>query len=196
MKIEVSFGKDESLLSSIIFLIVGVVLLTKGDVVLQFLSIVVGSILLIIGIIKAFLYYKRKKKIEPIARFSLVSAVAFMFFGIVFIFFSDFIETSIRYILGAWILFSGINTFINAISLSTKNTHFISSLIVSILLVILSIYVIFTENLIINSLGIIMIIYSVLEIGDFIFGKRKVKTYEPKEGETTLIIPDKKDIKK
>ncbi len=195
MKIEVSFSKNESLLSSIIFLIVGVVLLTNADTVLKFISVVIGSALLIVGVIKVFLYYQRKKKYESGGSLGLIAAVAFVFFGIIFIFFSNFIETSIRYIFGAWILFSGVNTFINAISLSPKNTHFISSLIVSVLLIALSLYVIFSENLLLKGIGIVMIIYSAIEIVDFIIGKREVKTYEPKEGETTLIVPNKKDTK-
>lgn len=197
MKIEIITNQSKSLLSSIIFLIIGVILITNADIILSFISIVIGSILLISGIINIFIYAQRRKSNNPFANRSLFYSIVLILLGIIFIFFSDIIETSIRFILGGWILMSGIYQLITAISLSHKNTKFISSLIVAIALVILSIYVIFTENLLLSSIGIIMVIYSIIEIMGFIFNKRNCRTITPKPGETTLIIPEKnKKIKK
>ena len=56
MKIEIITNQSKSLLSSIIFLIIGVILITNADIILSFISIVIGSILLISGIINIFIY--------------------------------------------------------------------------------------------------------------------------------------------
>lgn len=196
MKIEISYDRNKSLLSAIIFLIVGVILLTNADIVLSFISVVIGSILLITGVIKTFLVYQNKKKAGYFDKSKLIKAVIFLIFGIIFIFFSGIIETSIRFIFGSWILFSGINQLINALSLTKNNNKFLSSLIISILLIILSVYVIFRENLLLNGVGIVMIIYSIIEITGFVFSKKGMKSEESKEGDVALIIPDKNKVKK
>lgn len=191
MKIKIISSQSNPILNSIICLIIGIILLTNADVVLSFISVVIGSIILIAGIINTFIYYQKRKNNDPLANKTLTFSIVLLIIGIIFIFFNDIIETSIRFIVGAWILMSGISQLITAISFSRKSTSFISSLIVAIALIILSIYVIFTENLLLSSIGIIMIIYSIIEILGIIFNKKNSKPITPKPGETTLIIPEK-----
>ena len=86
MKIEIITNQSKSLLSSIIFLIIGVILITNADIILSFISIVIGSILLISGIINIFIYAQRRKNNNPFANRSLFYSIALILLGIIFIF--------------------------------------------------------------------------------------------------------------
>ena len=88
MKIEIITNQSKSLLSSIIFLIIGVILITNADIILSFISIVIGSILLISGIINIFIYAQRRKSNNPFANRSLFYSIVLILLGIIFIFFS------------------------------------------------------------------------------------------------------------
>ncbi len=194
MKIEINYDKNKSLLSSIFFLILGALFISNPDILYQIVAFVVGGIVLIYAVIKIYNYIREPKE-EKYAKINLFKGAVAAVIGLILIFFPDIVEGTIRYLLGAWVLFSGIHQLISALSLSKNNNHLLSALLVSFLLIILSILIIFTD-LLVDSIGIVMIIYSSLEIIGIVFNRRKVNKDIPKEGDTKLIIPDKKKDQK
>ena len=75
-----------------------------------------------------------------------------------------------------------------------NNPKHISLLIVSLLLIAVGIYTILFGDVIITSLGVIMMIYAVIEaIGFILYSKDSKDNDEP--GSTTLIIPETTDDK-
>lgn len=141
------------------------------------------------GIIELVIYFiNRKKEISKTK--DLGSGIALLIISIIFIFFANIVEQIIRFIIGAWILFSGINRLINALSINKKDKKFLPLLIIAALLIIVGIYTIVIGDVVLSTIGIIMMIYAGIDIIGYIF-YTKDKVEKEEEGTTTLIVPEK-----
>ncbi len=190
MEIKVkSYSSQSSLISSIIYFIIGAILFSRAEEVVKFLSISVGVILGVVSVINFVLYFLNRRNPEKSSKKSLLFGFVALIFALVFILCSAAIEQFIRFIIGAWILFTGIIRFINALSINPKNGKFLPLLIVSLLLIATGIYSIVVGDVVLTTVGIIMMVYAVLEIIGYIF-YTKDKTEPEVEGTTTLIVPD------
>lgn len=193
-----SYSSQSSLISSIIFFIIGAILFTNAEKVISTISIISGIILATIGIISTLIYFfQRKKHANIIFKGNLVIGIICIILSTIFIFFSNIVEQFIRFIIGAWILFTGIIRLINVLSMNKKNIKFIELLIIAILLIIVGIYTIIIGDVILSTIGIIMMVYAAIEIAGYIlYSKDTIDPIEP--GTTTLIVPEeeKKEIKK
>ena len=169
----IEYSNDTSLVSSILFLIFGIILFTNPSGILDFVSYIVGGILIIIGVFNILSYRKTLKKLNIDQKYKLISGVILIIFGLFVILFSSLIEMTIRLICGGWILYSGIIRLIETLNNKENKVSFISRLIVSILLIICGFYVAIETNLIFSTIGLFIIIYAILEIIGFIFYKKK-----------------------
>ncbi|MEG0794299.1 MAG: DUF308 domain-containing protein [Bacilli bacterium] len=192
-----------NLLTSLISLVIGVILFTRPELVVILISNILGGILVVIGILKIIYYSYQKGKNSEYPFNDILWAIILIILGCICIFLSSAVEEFVRFIIGMWILFSGINRLIKATELfKTNRNKSISVLIISVLLILVGGYVIFKSNLIISSLGIILIIYSILEILYYIFVVRNnhesVHTNETKSDVKVIITDEvtKKDPKK
>lgn len=194
MEIKVkSYSSQSSLISSIIFFIIGGILFTNAEKVVSTAALIFGIILATIGILEIVIYIlKRKKEVNnPV---DLGRGLALIGISCIFIFASNVVEQIIRFIIGAWILFSGISRLINVLSFSNKNTKFVPLLIVAILLICIGIYTIVIGDVVLSTIGIIMMIYAAIDIIGYIF-YTKDNLEKEQEGTTTLIVPDDNDNK-
>ena len=187
-----SYSSQSSLISSIIFFILGAILFTSADKIIETISIIAGILLGTSSIISLTIYAFQIKKQTPNTG-NLIFGIISLIFAIIFIFFSEIVEQGIRFIIGAWILFTGIIRLINVLSMNKNNNKFIQLLIVAILLIMVGIYTIVIGDVILSTIGIIMMIYAAIEIvGYILYSKDKV---EPEEtGATTLIVPETTEI--
>lgn len=183
-----SYSSQSSLISSIIFFILGAILFTSADKVIETISMIAGILLGTSSIISLTIYAFQIKR-QTANSGNLIFGIVSLIFAIIFIFFSEIVEQGIRFIIGAWILFTGIIRLINALSMNKNNNKFIQLLIVAILLIIVGIYTIVVGDVILSTIGIIMMIYAAIEIvGYVLYSKDKIKPEEP--GTTTLIVPE------
>ena len=169
MEIKVkSYASQSSLINSIIFFILGGILFTSAEKVISTLSIIIGVLMASTGIIELVIYFiNRKKEISKTK--DLGSGIALLIISIIFIFFANIVEQIIRFIIGAWILFSGINRLINALSINKKDKKFLPLLIIAALLIIVGIYTIVIGDVVLSTIGIIMMIYAGIDIIGYIF---------------------------
>ena len=180
-----------NLIYALLFLVVGIMLLNKTEDIITIVSKIIGSILVVIGIIKSIIYIYMKGKLGDYSTSKLAVAISFICFGILFILFSGTLSFTIRIILGLWVLFAGINRIIFAISIkSIDNKGFLVYLITALLMSILGILLV--SGVFDQLIGVLIIIYAIMEIVDYIYYKVKNKNYEEvKES----IKPSKKDKK-
>ena len=196
MKITVkSYSQQSSLISSIIFFIIGAILFTNAEKVMSIFYILVGAIMGISAIISLFIFYRNKKKYNVFDGGNLAFGLVTLAFAILFFFFSDIVEKSIRFLVGAWILFSGINRLINALRMNHKAGRFLPMIIISVLIILVGFYTIVFGDVLLSTIGVIMMIYAIIEISGYILYKKdEIEAEEdPEEGTTTLLIPDKED---
>lgn len=192
-----------SLIYSIFFLIIGAVIFTKPEIIILFISYVIGGLIIVIGLFKCIKNYLDIKKDNTISSREMISGIVLIIIGLVFILLAGFIEALVRLIIGGWILFSGINRLINTIQLPKKNNNFIAALILSILLIGVGLYTILEANLAFKTIGLLLMIYSVIEIIGYIISKRNIYVQEEVNIETSnakvidaILIEDKKTKRK
>lgn len=169
----IEYSNDTSLISSILFLIFGIILFTNPSGILNFISYIIGSILIVIGIFNILSYRKLLKKLNIEYKSKLIFGIILIIFGLFVILFSSLIEITFRLICGGWIIYTGIIRLIETLNNKENKISFISRLIVSILLIICGLYVALDTNLIFSTIGLFIIIYAVLDIIGFIFYKKK-----------------------
>jgi len=198
MKINVkSYSTTSSLLSAITFLIIGAFLVTNSDSVITWISYFIGGLLSIVGLFKLISYQRIKKKTEITSNGDLIFGTTFIIIGASCFFLAEIFETLIRFLIGAWVLFSGVQRLVETLKIDGKaktNIRFIGLLAVSIILIILGLYIILYSNLLFKWIGILMVLYSVLEITGYIFFAQEAKVVQ-KEADEKIIIIEHKDKK-
>ena len=205
MKIEFNKTKSKnSLVSAIIFFIIGALLFTNPNMVIAIISYTIGAILVLLGLYKFIKNYYNTKQDSNTPATDLTAGIILIIAGILFLLLANTIGVALQYVCGAYILFSGINKLINTLQMNKNNKSFITSLIVSILIIGAGLYTILKSNLAFEIVGIIMMIYSVLEIIAYVSGKKNVSFDEPLSTKTQIeekvkdakIIEDKTEDKK
>lgn len=186
-----SYSSQSSLISSILFFILGAILFTSADKLLNIVSIIIGTLFATSGAISLVIYFLQSKNLENGGKKgNLIFGIIAFLIAIIFIFFSNIVEQAIRFVVGGWILLTGILRLINVLSTPKKDKKFLQLLIVAAMLIFIGIYTIVKELFGLDIIGIIMMIYAAVEIiGYILYSKDKPET-EVKEGTTTLLVPE------
>lgn len=161
------------LISSILFLILGAVMYTNPKAVVIFTTYIFGGLLILIGVFNCVKNYLEVKKDNSTSSSEMVVGIVLTILGIVCIFLAGVVEALVRLVIGGWILFSGINRLINALYFDKKESKFWVSLVLSLLLIGGGVYTILESNLAFQAIGIVLMIYAVLEIIGYVFNRRE-----------------------
>jgi len=192
MRIDIkSYSTKSSLISSIIFFIIGAILTAYSERIMATTYKIIGVTFLVITVCNIISIIIRKKKELPIYANRVAIGIITLILAILFFFFHSIIDEAIRFIVGAWILFSGVIRLIGALRTDHKASRFIALLIVSILLIILGFITIIKNGILLWVVGIIIMIYSAIEIVGYIFYSKDNNNFETDEEETRLLIPEK-----
>ncbi len=152
------------ILVSVIFAVIGIFMIINPDSALEILSYILGGIFILIGIVKLIDYFASKGKYD-FYNYDLVFGVIAIVIGIVTIFCSGLIESMFRIIIGLWIIYSGLMRLSLSLKLhAAKVNTWGVSLAFSIIMIIGGICMIFQSGALITLAGIIMLIYSVMDL--------------------------------
>jgi len=172
-----------NVLISLIMLAVGIVLVINSQALISAMSWIIGAVIILISIIK-IIYLFNDKILDTTA---LALNIFFMIYGVVLISFPSIVDLSIRIVFGCWILFAAVKRLILAIAFArfdrkSYRTFLISGIVMLILggLVMTGLAI----EIISDFVGIFLIIYSIIEIVDYIFyliNKRKYSNIFDKE---------------
>ena len=166
-----------NLVYAILFLVFGIILLTSTEDLISIVSKVIGSILVILGIVKTIVYIYMKGKVGDYSITELLIGLLIICCGLLLIFSSNALSFAIRTIVGIWVLFAGINRIIYAISIKSLDKNgFITYLISSFIMIIIGILMI--SAIFDQLIGLLIIIYAISEIVDYIYYKSKNKNIE------------------
>lgn len=159
-----------SLLTSIVFVIVGLFLFIKPDTTLSVISYVIGTILIISGITSGYRYFS-EKGVLSIFSFDLVYGVLLLISGIFLVVRPDLLSVLFPIILGIWIIINSVIKFQYALVLKRiKNEDFLYTALISFLTLIWGIVLLYnpfkTALLVTQTIGIFIIVYAVLDIID------------------------------
>lgn len=164
-----SYESKKSLVTPIIFLVLGLILFMNPSGVMNFISYILGGVFLALGAGKFISDGRRVDKTTGDTFYSVVMVVL----GLVFIFFSGTIEFLIRLAIGIWIIINAINTIGIGANLVRINKNSVVTLIIGFILLLVGLYTILVENLVLSTLGLVILVYAVLEIVDYFYIQAK-----------------------
>ena len=183
-----------NLIYSILFFVFGIILLTSTENLISIASKVIGSILVIIGIVKLIVYIYMKGKLGNYKLSELILGIIIVGCGVLLILYSDALSFAIRTIVGMWILFSGINKIILALTIkAVDKTGFKVYLTTSIIMILLGILLI--TGLFDKVIGLFIIGYSIAEIVNYIYFISRGKNNFQKTSKKTKINKKLKNTK-
>ena len=154
-----------SIVESIIFIILGIILIWKADVAIKVISFILGIALVLVGAIKVVQGLQIQKENYETYNYELVFGLMTVIIGIVTMYYGSAIETILRIIIGIWIIYSSLIKL--TLSLKMKQLELPAwgySIILSFVMFLCGLFVILNAGVIIKIIGIIMIIYSVIDI--------------------------------
>lgn len=185
---------NKSLVTSIIFLIFGALIFAYPNQVVATASIVFGGVLMFYAIILIIKNYYETKNNSNTSSATLMFGIFLLIVGLLFIVMANLISFILQYVLGAWILFTGIERLMIALSLGKDNNAFISQLVIAILLLIAGLYTILRGHLEVQIIGIVMIVYSILQIIGYFSNKKDIVVHN-KEDHKLEKIETKEEVK-
>lgn len=166
-----------SIITSLGFAILGIIIAYNPNTTFQIISYVLGGILIAFGVLKIIEYFKMKES-NIIYSDELSYGVIAALFGIVVIICSDMIEALIRILIGIWIVYSGVMRLGLAIKLQkfdSDNKIWVPVLLIAFMMTICGIYIIASPGAVMLTIGIVMIVYAVMDIIEEIIFMRNVK---------------------
>ena len=153
-----------SLVTSIIFAILGIILIANPEGTIKFIAIILGVIFGLVGLYKIVNYIENKGKYDFYNNDIAYGVIAIVL-GIVTICYSTQIGAIFRIIIGLWIVYSAILRINLSIKLKTIDSNvWIYSLIIALIMAFCGIFIICNSGAVIVTLGIVVVIYSVLDV--------------------------------
>ena len=179
MKIKVSAYTNVMLLiSSVVLFILGAIIYSNPDTVVLVVTYVIGGLIALLGVFSCIKNYIEVKKDNTTSSIGMVIGILMIVVGLIFIFLGGVIETLIRFIIGGWILICGITRLANALMLEKKDTNFFVLLVLSLLLIAGGLYTILRTNLAFKAYGLVLMVYSIVEIFGYVFSRKERIVFE------------------
>ena len=154
----------ESIVTSLIFAVIGILFITNPEGTFKIAAIGIGIIFIIFGAMKVLAYFRDRGNTDFYNYdliYGLVSAVA----GIIIIINSSALEAIFRLIIGIWMIYSGIMRTVLATKLRAANSEaWLPVLVIAILIIACGIFTTVYSGAIIMTIGIIILAYAIMDI--------------------------------
>ncbi len=169
MKIEVKKTIGPSLLKSILFIIIGLLLTFMADATLVSISYFLGGILCAMGAVAIIQFFKTKEEASFIKQFNIVYGIVTILAGIILIARPSIIGSLIPICLGILMIISSAFKIQQTLALKEmKSAYWKGSLVTSFLGLICGLVILFnpfkTASIVLQMVGIFILIYAILDI--------------------------------
>ena len=167
-----------SIITSLVLAFIGMVMIYNPQTTMQFISTVLGVFFIVIGVIKLINYFVAKGN-SSIFSNDIALGIISILIGLVVIVYSSTIENLFRIMIGIWIIYSGFTRLTLSFKLKNINEKvWAFVLILSILMVIGGIYVTFYPGALMITVGIILLVYAVMDLIESFIFMRNIKDME------------------
>ena len=161
-----------SVVTSLIFGIIGLVMIYNPETTMKFISTILGIFFIVVGVIKVINYFVSKGNSNLFTNDIAWGLIAIII-GLVTMVYSNTIESIFRIMIGVWIIYSGFTRF--SLSFRLKNINdklWALVLTLAVLMIVGGLYVTFYPGALIVTLGVIIFIYAIMDLVEsFIFMK-------------------------
>lgn len=166
-----------SIISSVIFAILGIVLIAKPDETLKVISYIIGIMFILVGTYKIINYFIVKGKYD-FYNYDMIYGLVAILIGIITMVCASQILSFCRILIGIWIIYSSIVRLSLSIKLKAiSSAAWIYSLLISIIMFACGLYIAITSNVIVVTIGIIILVYSILDIIEGIVFMKNLKLF-------------------
>lgn len=163
---------------SIIFVLFGALLIAKPEETVGAISIILGILFIAMGVLKLVEYYTADTKEDWLLTVALISVVL----GIVILFASDAILSVFRVIVGIWIIATGIMDLqTTLVWKEVKSPYWTTAVALSMAMMLAGIIILVNQNILFTTMGIIIVIYGILDIVDRFIFMKKINNYMKKD---------------
>ena len=161
-----------SVITSLIFGIIGLIMIYNPETTMKFISIILGIFFIVIGIVKVINYFIARGN-STLFTNDIAWGLIAIIIGLVTMVYSSTIENIFRIMIGVWIIYSGFTRFTLSFRIKSVNSKLWPLvLILAILMIIGGLYVTFYPGALIVTLGVIILIYAIMDLVEsFIFMK-------------------------
>lgn len=168
-----------SILTSIVFIALGVFLLVRPGTTIRIISYTLGTIIILLGSISFGKYFSGKTRGVD---FNLIYGSLCTIMGLVIILNPNALATLIPFILGFWIVINSIIKIQYSLNLREHNSNaYISTLIIGILTLLWGLILVFNPFsgaiAITQMIGIFIIVYSILDLIESTLLHRNIKKF-------------------
>ena len=184
MSVKIKKVDNQNLLSSLILCFIGIILMFFPDTTVTVVSYIIGSVLLVIGIIKILSYYIKKDN----TNFNVGTGIILLLLGlVVYVYGSNIIEI-IRILIGIFLVYNGTIKLILSFQLSKVSTNLSKiSMFFASILIIFGIFILFYSKTILFTIGLLLVIYSVINIIQNIIFTKGINKLNKKEDNIVII---------
>lgn len=163
-----------SILESIVFAILGIILVCRPEGTVKMITGLLGAIFIVIGIFKIINYFS-SRGINNFFNYNLIYGLTSIVIGFVAMFYMNIIASIFRIIIGIWIIYTSFVSINASIQIKRFGSEaWLYSIILALIMFACGLYVIINSNAIIVSIGIIMIVYAVIDIIEHIIFMKNV----------------------
>lgn len=166
-----------SIITSLAFTVLGIIIVYNPNTTFQIISYVLGAILIAYGILKIIEYFKVKGSYD-LYNYELVYGIIACLLGIVVIVCSGMIEALLRILIGIWIVYSGamrLGLAMKLQKLDADNKIWVPVLLIALAMLICGLYIIAVPGTVMMTIGIIMVIYGIMDIIEEVIFMKSVK---------------------
>ena len=159
---------------SLIFILFGIMLISRPEAIVSVISILLGAIFIVMGVLKIIDYYSNGKQ----DNYLIAISVVMILIGIIIMFCADIILSAFRILIAIWIIYSGIlNLQTTIVWKDYKSRLWLLTLLLSIATIGVGIYILVNTGAILQTIGIAILIYGIVNIIESFIFIKKVDNY-------------------
>lgn len=162
------------IITSLVFTLIGIVLIVNPEVTIKVISYVLGAIFICVGVVKIVDYFVTKGS-SDFYNYDLIYGIIAIILGVITILYSNTIGTVFRIIIGVWIIYSALMRFGFSLKLRKVGaTTWIATLLLAICMIIFGIFILFNTNAVMVTVGAIVVAYSIADLIESIIFVRDI----------------------
>ena len=159
---------------SVIFALLGILLIAKPTEMMSGISILLGLMFVIMGILRIVDYFTSKDKEDYLLTISLI----FIIIGAIILIKPNIIGNLFNIFVGLWIILAGIKDFqTTLVWKEVKSGYWTATLLFSMLIIIAGIVILATSTIALRVIGIMITVYAVLDIITRYIFMKKIKDF-------------------
>ncbi len=159
---------------SLLFVLFGIMLMARPESIMSIISILLGAICIIIGLLKGVDYFASGKTDNYLLAISIVAIIA----GIIIMFCANIILSVFRILIAIWIIYSGIINLQTALIWKDyKSKLWLTTLLLAIAMILAGVYVLVNNGAMLQIVGGIIVAYGVVDILERLIFIKKIENY-------------------